>query len=130
MIFINFLLTFFVIFFVNLFIRYLINNFYKKFKNSFIVIDSLIVAFIFVMIDFILFIKKQYNVFDWYDYSIEILVILFFTIFIPLIYFFLKKKYLKLKQIEVSIYYPIIEIAIILISLLILVLVSNIISLN
>lgn len=110
-------LIIFLLFISNFLLRFIFNKVNYNAKIKFILFDSLYISLIFSFWGWVLYyfwILSEYKTIDlWY----EILLYLFLFILLPFIYIFFKKIYLNNINIKVSIYYPLIEILIIILAL-------------
>lgn len=100
------------IFIINFIIRYIYNYYSKSVNILHITYDSIILSIIFYII--ILILDKPYTNYD--SIFIDILIYPFIILWLPIIYIFLKKKYILKIGGEVSTYYLLTEIVIIILT--------------
>lgn len=113
----QFIITFLLLFISNFILRLIFNKINYKANTKFILFDTLYISLIFFFWNIIIYyywILKEYKTIDlWF----EIILYLILLIFLPFVYLYAKKKYLDWKNTKVSIYYPLIELLIIILSL-------------
>jgi len=105
--------AFLLLFLSNMLLKILFNKINYNSNIKSLIYDSLFISIIFLIWYIVLFFSFEKN----FDLWLEIILILMSWIVFPFIYIYRKKKYLDNKKIKVSIYYPLIELLIIIISL-------------